>query len=461
MITKPLVAALAIAFCSTAFSYQTANGRIMDSAGNAIQLRGVNWFGFDTTTHVVHGLWAKNWKTQIQQMQDLGFNAVRLPFCPGTLRGSAPNSIDYSINPDLINLSALQIMDKIVRELDSRGFRILLDHHTPDCATISELWYTPNYSEAQWLSDLQLVATQFAGIPGVIGIDLKNEPHGAATWGTGQQATDWNLAAERAAAKVMPIAPHWLMFVEGVADAWNCASGYGHGWGGNLEPMNCTPLKIPANRLVLAPHAYGPDVYNQSYFNDPAFPGNMPAIWEQHFGQFAKSGYPVVLGEFGGKYGRGLPGDVAWQNAMVSYMIGKKMTDSFYWSWNPNSGDTGGILNEDWTTVRTDKMDLLKKLWTSAAAGTTAVPATAASGFKVQVTVDNDWGSGYCAHVDVTNSGVTSAKWNVTVAITGKVNDLWNAVWTSAGSSIKVSGFGWNESIAPNASAQFGFCAVR
>ncbi len=30
-----------------------------------------------------------------------------------------------------------------------------------------------------------------------------------------------------------------------------------------------------------------------------------------------------------------------------------------WWSWNPNSGDTGGILADDWTTVLQNKVALL------------------------------------------------------------------------------------------------------
>ena len=31
----------------------------------------------------------------------------------------------------------------------------------------------------------------------VFAIDIKNEPHGGATWGAGKAATDWNKAAEK------------------------------------------------------------------------------------------------------------------------------------------------------------------------------------------------------------------------------------------------------------------------
>ena len=30
-----------------------------------------------------------------------------------------------------------------------------------------------------------------------------------------------------------------------------------------------------------------------------------------------------------------------------------------YWSWNPNSGDTGGIAHDDWTTVNQAKQSIL------------------------------------------------------------------------------------------------------
>ena len=32
-----------------------------------------------------------------------------------------------------------------------------------------------------------------------------------------------------------------------------------------------------------------------------------------------------------------------------------------YWSWNPNSGDTGGILKDDWQTIDQDKLDVMKE----------------------------------------------------------------------------------------------------
>lgn len=49
----------------------------------------------------------------------------------------------------------------------------------------------------------------------VFGVDLKNEPHGSASWGDGSR-TDWRLGAERLAAVVLEANPRLLVFVEGV-----------------------------------------------------------------------------------------------------------------------------------------------------------------------------------------------------------------------------------------------------
>ena len=33
-----------------------------------------------------------------------------------------------------------------------------------------------------------------------------------------------------------------------------------------------------------------------------------------------------------------------------------------WWSWNPNSGDTGGILQDDWTTVNQAQLAALQAI---------------------------------------------------------------------------------------------------
>jgi hypothetical protein len=61
---------------------------------------------------------------------------------------------------------------------------------------------------------------------------------------------------------------------------------------------------------------------------------------------------------------------------LIDYFIDKQICHFFYWSWNPNSGDTGGILQDDWTQIWQDKFDNLDRLMTSCRESTAAeIPA--------------------------------------------------------------------------------------
>lgn len=489
-----LGAALLLLSLPAAASYQVIGDSIYKD-GEPIRLFGVNWFGAETLDHAPHGLWARNYREMIDQMLDSGFNAVRVPICPITLDNVPTRSIDFSKNPGLQGLNSLEVLDRVLAELDRQGMYILLDHHRPDCRAISQLWYTDSYSEAEWIADLEFLADRYRDLEHFIGIDLKNEPHGAATWGTGNVATDWNLAAERASAAVLETNPEILVFVEGVGDNPVCSSPTNHWWGGNLEPQACAPLQIPEDKLVFSPHVYGPDVFAQPYFSDPSFPANMPAIWDQHFGFLADQGRILAPGEFGGRYGiGGDPADVDWQNALVDYFIEKDICDFFYWSWNPNSGDTGGILADDWTSLRTDKLANLSRL--TSACSLDSVPACSdgadndADGLidladpgcnsaldrseddgppdggppgsvELALTVQNDWGTGYCAEAQVTNRSEAPADWEVSVEVDGTLRDLWNGEYRTVGNALLVSGVNWNRTLAPGASTEFGFCAER
>ena len=341
---------------STGYS---VNNNKMYKNGSPITLKGVNWFGFETETQSIHGLWVRNWKEYISQMKSLGFNAVRVPFCPDTLRSQGVSGISYDRNKDLVGLNSLQLFDKVIQELNNQQLYVLLDHHRPDCKAISELWYTSSYSESQWISDLELVAKRYAHLEYFLGIDLKNEPHGKATWGVGNSQTDWNTAAEKAGKAVLAANPNLLLFVQGIQENSTCSTDYGHWMGGNFEPMKCTPLSLPQDKLVLSPHVYGPDVYQQVYFTAPNFPSNMTSFWDTHFGFLAEKGYTIVPGEWGGKYGVGDQKDVILQDSLTSYFTKKGICNSFYWSFNPNSTDTGGILKDDWTSVWDNKMKLI------------------------------------------------------------------------------------------------------
>ena len=58
---------------------------------------------------------------------------------------------------------------------------------------------------------------------------------------------------------------------------------------------------------------------------------------------------------------------------------GNKGISWTYWSWNPNSGDTGGILADDWTTVNTAKLTYLQPIEQPLGSGSTGTGSSDAN----------------------------------------------------------------------------------
>ncbi|MFJ1754776.1 cellulase family glycosylhydrolase [Kitasatospora sp. NPDC088134] len=338
--------------------WHTSGRRILDEAGNPVRIAGINWFGFETSNYVPHGLWSRDYKSMIDQMKSLGYNTIRMPYSDDIFKGTSPSSINTSsgMNADLVGLNSLGVMDKLVNYAGSIGMKVILDRHRPDSGGQSALWYTSAVPESTWLANLKSIAARYAGNSAVIGIDLHNEPHDPACWGCGDQATDWRLAAQRGGEAVLSANPKLLVFVEGVQSF----NGSSYWWGGNLQGAGQYPVQLSvADRVVYSAHDYATSVAQQTWFSDPSFPSNMPGIWDKNWGYlFNQNIAPVWVGEFGTTLQSAV--DQTWLKALVQYLrpTATAGADSFqwtFWSWNPNSGDTGGILNDDWTTVNTVK----------------------------------------------------------------------------------------------------------
>ena len=117
-----------------------------------------------------------------------------------------------------------------------------------------------------------------------------------------------------------------------------------------------------ANRLVYSAHDYPHEVSAQTWFSASNYPNNMPAIWDAHWGYLQKNNTaPVLLGEFGTLLAD--TSDTQWISTLTNYLgTGANGINWTYWSWNPNSGDTGGILKDDWLTVNTAKQNYLNPI---------------------------------------------------------------------------------------------------
>ncbi len=328
---------------------------LVDASGNEVRLTGINWFGFETETLLPHGLWQRTHESMLSQVVEMGFNSIRLPWCNEMLRSTA--AVD-TVDPELMGKTPIEAMDTIIETAGELGLKIMLDNHSraADGYLNEGLWYTDGVSEEEWISDWEMMAQRYAGNDTVVAFDLNNEPHFEAGWGTGNESIDWNKAAERCAEAIHAINSDVLIVVEGV----EAVNGEYYWWGGNLKGVRTAPISIThMDKLVYSAHEYGPEVYEQPWFTDASFPENMQAIWDEHFGFVMNENIGhVLIGEFGIRDASSNNGSMGvWFDSFLDYM-GTDYSWTF-WCLNPNSGDTGGVLQDDWISAEQWKLDAL------------------------------------------------------------------------------------------------------
>ena len=75
----------------------------------------------------------------------------------------------------------------------------------------------------------------------------------------------------------------------------------------------------------------------------------------------------------------------------------------------------------------------------------------------------NDWGSGYCARVEVSNlSQVKAVGWTVELPVQGRPTGLWNGKYTLENGVMTLSGPDWKPDLAAGATWDgTGFFAAR
>ena len=338
-------------------AYWTGHGQV-HFGGQQVRLYGLNWFGLETTTLALFGPneTGRGVADFIAQVKALGFTALRIPLAPQSINpGHA--SARWAVRGELDTGRAH--LDELLQVAAETRMRLVLDIHTCSAAVgyragAPDDSLCGGYTIDDWISDLETLADLADSYaPWVAGIDLFNEPH-KLDWDS------WRELAERGGEAVLRRNPRIVVFVAGVANVGYVGSDAVF-WGENLTLAGVEPVRLPASRVVYSPHVYGPSVSPQRYFEHSSFPRNMPGIWDLHFGfLYSESSGPVVIpGEFGGRYEGP---DKIWQDAFVDYLIERQAPGFFYWALNPNSGDTGGLLQSDWRSVHEGKLTLLQRL---------------------------------------------------------------------------------------------------
>ncbi|MFC4302367.1 cellulase family glycosylhydrolase [Cohnella boryungensis] len=366
--------------------------KIVDEAGNRVWLTGANWFGFNASERVFHGLWSANIRQITKGMADRGINIVRVPISTELLlewkngqMGGQPNVNTY-VNPELTGKNSLQIWDYWLELCEQYGLKVMLDVHSAEADNAGHfypMWYKGTITPELFYQAWEWVAERYKNNDTIVAMDIKNEPHGTqsqasrAKWDGSTDVDNFKNACETAGNRILAINPKVLILCEGIevypkaGKTWSSTGltdFHSTWWGGNLRGVRDYPVNLGANQdqLVYSPHDYGPLVFDQPWFqtnfnkttltNDVWRP-NWLFIHEENIA-------PLLVGEWGGRLGQDARQD-KWMTALRDLMIEEGIHHTF-WCINPNSGDTGGLLLDDWATWDEAKYTMLKPaLWQS------------------------------------------------------------------------------------------------
>lgn len=183
------------------------------------------------------------------------------------VKENKPNTnVDADANPDLEGKTGMDVLEILVDKAAKKGLLIMLDYHRIRSEDdIPELWYDDEYPESEVINIWGKVLDRLGKKWNVFAIDLKNEPHGAASWGL-QKDTDWNQAAERIIRALGPKFDNFF-FVEGSTQNvdTDSPSQKAFFWGENLQGVKKHPV-LPGEKwntqVVYSPHGRRFDLIN-------------------------------------------------------------------------------------------------------------------------------------------------------------------------------------------------------
>lgn len=364
--------------------------KIVDADGTQVWITGINWFGYNTGTNTFDGLWAASLDDSVEAIADRGFNLIRVPISTELIKawsnGVYPKAnYNEAVNSYLKGKNSLQIFDYFLEACEKNGLKIMLDIHsaqTDSMGHMKNVWYEGDITEEDYYNALAFMAKRYSTNDTLIAFDLKNEPHGKpnenpkAIWNNSQASNNWKYAAEKAALCVLKENPNVLIMVEGIEiypkdinsngdfSSVNDGDYYFNWWGGNLRGVKDYPINLGdyQNKLVYSPHDYGPAVYEQPWLQGNytyeslyknCWKDNWFYIYEDHIA-------PLLIGEWGGYMTQP---NLKWMTYLRKLIVKNKLHHTF-WCFNANSGDTGGLVKDDFVTWDEEKYAFVKEaLW--------------------------------------------------------------------------------------------------
>lgn len=277
--------------------------------------KGIAWFGLETQYNGLMCTWQNSVAWNLKRIQDLGFNTVRIPF-----------SHDY------VRAGNWHGMDELFEEVTKTNLSLVLDFHRLKNTHQSFKPWTDDVTFDDFLKSWELILNRYENHTQLVGVDVWNEYQG-------DNFVEWNNIARQIVDFIdKRYGRHnWTYYVQGT------------NWAGNihdvfLDDMDC------ADRIRVTIHKY--------WFSDKE---PLEENWEYSFGLVNHDPTKICVGEYG--FISGHPDEVKWFDRFTIWLKSKGIRDSFFWTWSWNSGDTGGVLLDDCTSIDCAKMYRLKSFW--------------------------------------------------------------------------------------------------
>ena len=142
--------------------------------------------------------------------------------------------------PETHQKRSVEILDLLFDECERRGLYIMLDLHRLNQYAIAEVWYDlPRYTEETFVGTWSILFDRYGNRSTLMAVDLLNEVHNKATWGSDDPSTDWRLFVEKIITGLGSKYPEWqgLWVVEGIS------------WGKWFGGLREYPLRLPPGLL--------------------------------------------------------------------------------------------------------------------------------------------------------------------------------------------------------------------
>ncbi|MGE0222124.1 MAG: glycoside hydrolase family 5 protein [Acetobacteraceae bacterium] len=367
----------------------TRGAQIVDSEGIPVRIAAIGWNGADSAGNVPLGLQFIGYKATMRQMVAAGFNTVRIALNDRVLTElPRRDAINPRHNPDLVGLTAVQVLDRIVAYAGRIGLRVILDHHNNEGGLGPHrvggqqgngLWFdrgpgstnedmgdgTGNpgtVTAADFLRNWVALARRYAGDATVIGFDLHNEPSpgpkgNGINWGEGGP-TDVHAMCTAVGSAIQAVNSGPLIICPAFQDY---AGGMPEG---DLRGVAAKPVVLPVtNKVVYTVHSFPGEISGVSADSGPAAIARMNRAWGY---LITNDIAPVFVGQMGSsmltKQSR------AWARTLLDYMEGvaeggprfsgdQQPVSGGWWVWGSWPGHVPqGVLHSGWDP-RTNGLD--------------------------------------------------------------------------------------------------------